>query len=225
MSPMHDTGGAAAYLSPDEGVLWSGRPARRGYLGRNNAASCFGAVFLAIALTATAILVGVFGFFTALMGQLPDGEQGFAPEYGLILAGIVGGILILTGLYLSVGQYVTSYLEWRRLRYVITDRRVVIYGGALRPRVTSLPLEHIPTVWAEDRGDGTADLVLGPHQPAGKIHVYAGRRRRGYSRPTSPALFAVPDAAEVAGILRAAVERARSGTRADVDGSRGGVVA
>lgn len=194
------------YLEPGETVLWTDRPAFGGFLRRNCLSSVFGLLSLG---------------FVFLWVLIPTGWRGVSPDVGdgpasalrAILSDtptiflLAGSVILIVGLYRTFGHYVASVLAWRRARYAITDRRVLILEGALRPSLVSLPLRDIPAVQVVERGGGTADLILGPYEPRGTMRWY--RSRYAAYQPQSPTLFAVPDARRAYQVLQGALSAAR----------------
>jgi hypothetical protein len=196
------------YLDEGERVLWTGKPVLGPYLRRNWTATCFGVFFLSFTCVWLTFALGIGSVMWGLLRE-SGGDGGLVVTMPSLLFSLVGSVFLLVGGWLTFGHHIASYLEWRKMRYAITDRRVIILGGAFRRRLDSIPLLRIPTVRIVEHGGGSGDLVLGPYPPVGAVVT---SRNRGY-QPTSPALFAVPHAREVYGLLRdaaqALAERAR----------------
>lgn len=112
-------------LAGSEGARWKGRPAPRCYTFRNWPHSLFGCVLLVIT-----------GFWQML------GIEMAATSASAWLAWLPLPFLLLSG-YLSVGHLLQARLEWNRVLYVITDRRLLVQCGLFKPRVESMELDAV----------------------------------------------------------------------------------
>ncbi len=63
----------------------------------------------------------------------------------LFLVGLVWLSLpfLLLGLYLAIGHLLQARLEWSRVYYAITNRRLLVQRGLLKPCIESLGLSEI----------------------------------------------------------------------------------
>ncbi len=107
-------------LDNNEEVCWEGRPAPRCYTFRHWRHSIFGLVFLVI----------------CCYWQFLGFEM--AETYESILLAWLPLPFLLLGLYLSIGHLLQARLEWNRVYYAITDRRLLIQRGLLKLRIESL---------------------------------------------------------------------------------------
>jgi hypothetical protein len=112
-------------LQAGEILQWQGRPAPRCYTFRQWRHALFGLV-----LTAICAVWQVLGIQQAA-------EQGW-PWLAWVPLPFLG-----YALWLAVGQLVAARLEWHRVAYAITDRRLLLRRGLLRPREAALPLERV----------------------------------------------------------------------------------
>ena len=112
-------------LADGEGVRWEGRPAPRCYTFRHWRHSLFGCLLLAIT-----------GFWQML------GMEMAATYASAWLAWLPLPFLLLC-VYLSVGHLLQARLEWNRVLYVITDRRLLVQRGLFKPRVASMELDAV----------------------------------------------------------------------------------
>ena len=115
---------------------------------------------------------------------------------------------VLLGLYMVAGRFVVAYVEARHTFYAVTDQRVLIVGGVLGRRVTSLSLTDLGPVRLEQGRSGTGTITFGGGAPLG-FRFPAGRPVAG-ATAGPPALVAIPGAASVYGLLdraRISVER------------------
>ncbi len=112
-------------LDAGEEIRWEGRPAPRCFTFRNWKHSLFGVLLFFIAIYWQVIGVQLAAVYDAsYMAWLP------VPFW-------------LVGLYLSIGHLVRSRLEWEKIFYAVSDRRVLTVRGIRRQRVDSLPLAEV----------------------------------------------------------------------------------
>jgi len=112
-------------LAEGESIRWEARPAPRCYTFRHWRHAIFGGIFLAITLS----------------WQLLGFEM--AESYTTIWLAWLPTPFVLIGLYLSVGHLFQARLEWNHVRYVITDRRLLVQRGLLKPRVELMMLAEM----------------------------------------------------------------------------------
>ncbi|MEJ5231616.1 MAG: photosynthetic complex putative assembly protein PuhB [Geminicoccaceae bacterium] len=182
-------------LPPGERILWQGAPAFAALARR------------AFHLRAVAVYFLLLALWKLVVG-LHDGA-------GWAAAGLDAlGLVVPASLALGV----LALLAWAYARstiFTITDRRVVIRFGVALPMAVNLPFRQIEAAAVAIFRDGTADLPLalaGPDRVAW-LHLWPFVRPWRLRRP-EPMLRAVPNGAEVARILRTALERAAE-ARAD----------
>lgn len=176
-------------LPPGERILWQGKPVFASLARRAFHIRAVAGYFLLLALWK--LVAGVY-----------DGAGWRAA--GLDAAGLlVPASLAIGVLALLARAYARSTI------FTITDRRVVIRFGVALPMAVNLPFRQIENAAVAFFRDGTADLPLalaGPDRVAW-LHLWPFVRPWRLARP-EPMLRAVPNGAEVARILRAALERA-----------------
>jgi hypothetical protein len=174
-------------LDPGEELIWSGRPSpmwlaiRRGWW------------FLIFGV----LLVGSFISFLVAPGfaRLPaQTEQSL--NQGVIAARAIHtwGAVVGAGLLLFFGWL------WRRAArttYLLTNRRIVVDAAGPMARRMSIPLEHLRFIDLRSRLVGPADLTFNETRVFG-IEGW-GPRREGF--------LAVPDAAQVERMVRAAIDQ------------------
>lgn len=110
-------------LEAEERVVWQGRPAPRAYTFRNWRWS----------LQAAAGLVMVL-FFRQGNGPL---QVDYAVGQWWAWAGMV------VGFWAGIGHLVWARLEWERVFYALTDRRLLAISGILGRRLQVLPLDQL----------------------------------------------------------------------------------
>ena len=108
-----------------ERVRWEGRPAPRCYTFRQWRHALFG-LFLAIVSTVWLWL-----------GVQQAAEQGW-PWLAWLPAPFLG-----YALWLGCGQLFAARVEWTRVAYAVTDRRIIVQHGLFKPCLTVLELERV----------------------------------------------------------------------------------
>lgn len=168
-------------LAPDEVVLWRGRPKR------------------GLAFTAHDVVlvpISLFWCFTAFgILSTPSARRSTRDNYSLMSSVLFPAI----GLYIFIGRFLIDALYRSRLRYILTNQRVIIVnslpGGAIKTIDRSalrLSLDE------HQNGRGTIQLVFG-----GSWYDFARSPLHACAfRP--PHLFRIKDARKVYELLRAA---------------------
>lgn len=127
-------------LLPGEVLRWEGRPAPRCYTFRQWRHALFGGVLT------------VFCVVWLWMGVVQVAATGWAWPALLPLP------FLAYALWLAGGQLLLARLEWNRVAYVITDRRLIVRGGVLRPVETELPLEQLTWFRLQSLGEELGSL-------------------------------------------------------------------
>jgi hypothetical protein len=99
------------YLLPGETLRWQGRPAPRCYTFRNWRHSIFGLLLLA------------FSLFGLGIGWRLSGEYDLGPWLWLPAP------FLAAGLYLAVGHLLLARLQWEKVFFAISDRRLIVLKG------------------------------------------------------------------------------------------------
>jgi hypothetical protein len=144
-----------------ETLQWEGRPAPRCYTFRQWRHALFGLVLTGFC--------GVWAWF----GVQQAAEQGW-PWLAWVPLPFLG-----YALWLGCGQLLAARLEWSRVAYAITDRRLIVRGGLFRPRQASLPLDRITWFRLEPHGEelGTLQVRGGAGDPVLVLHCIEYPRR------------------------------------------------
>ncbi|AMV71840.1 hypothetical protein JCM30471_00990 [Desulfuromonas carbonis] len=121
-------------LSPDEVLVWEGRPAPRCYTFRNWRHALFGVLLLFLSL-----------YWLTIAVQL-------AAVYHWPWLPLLPIPFLLTGLALSLGQLLLARLEWEQVFYAVTDRRILVRRGLRGRRLEELPLAELG--WLQLRPQG-----------------------------------------------------------------------
>jgi hypothetical protein len=113
------------YLHENEEIVWQGRPAPRCFTFRNWIHSLFGVV----------ILIASIGwvFYGLHLGK----------EHNQVIFALIPVPFLLVGVYLSFGHLILARLEWERVFYAMTDKRLLATRGLLKLRVESLDLADV----------------------------------------------------------------------------------
>ncbi|WP_336485370.1 photosynthetic complex putative assembly protein PuhB [Methylobacterium nigriterrae] len=177
-------------LPPGERILWQGRPTARGIAARALHARLVGLWFAGLALWS--------GVPAAQEGGLAHGLQVAGPT----LAVGAGAVLLIAGL---------GWLSARTTTYTITNRRIVLQIGIALQATLNLPFAMIADAGLHGFRDGSGDIPvrLRAGTRIAYPHLWPHARPWRVSEP-QPMLRSVPDAAQVAHILAAAVEAARA---------------
>jgi PH (Pleckstrin Homology) domain-containing protein len=96
---------------------------------------------------------------------------------------------VLFGLYFVLGRFFVDVRQRGRTAYGLTDRRILIVGGAFSRSVKSLQLRTVSDVTLNERKDGSGTITLGPSPGSGS---------------TSPEFDTIDDARNVCARVRAA---------------------
>ena len=112
-------------LLPEEKLQWEGRPAPRCYTFRQWRHALFG-LFLT-----TVCSVWLW------LGVQQAAEQGW-PWLVWVPLPFLG-----YALWLAFGQLLVARLEWAKVAYAVTDRRIIVQYGLFKPCLTALELERL----------------------------------------------------------------------------------
>lgn len=131
-------------LLTGERVLWEGRP-YTGLLLRP----------IEVALIPFSLLWGGFAVFwnaTVWMAGQNSSDLIFK---------LFGLPFLIAGLYITVGRFLIDAIIRKRLRYAVTDRRILIYKDARGSTVKSVDIKRLPSIDLSDRLDGTGTIRFG----------------------------------------------------------------
>jgi hypothetical protein len=139
---------AGQLLETDETLRWEGRPAPRCFVFRNWRHALFGTVFLVVCLYWQ--LVGI----------------DLAAEYQTPWLAFLPLPFVLIGLYLGPGQLVLARLEWGKVLYALSDRRLIVQRGLRGTTLRCLPVAELTYFRYQRQGD-----------ELGTLRVYRGDER------------------------------------------------
>ena len=135
------------YLESGEILQWEGRPAPRCFTFRNWRHSLVGLLLLLLA-----VYWQVVGFQMGLVYQRPYLAWVPLP-------------FILIALYLTLGHLIHARLEWEKVFYAISDRRLLVVRGVWRPRLRSIPLDAVRWFQLKPLGADLATLKIRTAEP------------------------------------------------------------
>lgn len=151
------------YLLPEERILWQGRPEVRPFVWR-------GWWYL----VPFSLLWAGFAIFWEI-NVLSNG----AP----FSFGIWGIPFVLFGLYLVFGRLFVARREAQHTTYAITDRRILVHGGALRRTFTAIELAQLPEAQLDEASGGIGTITFGS---SGGFRLPPGWPTMGtYRQPTA----------------------------------------
>ena len=127
-------------LDCGETLHWEGSPAPRCFTFRQWRQALFG------------LLLTVFCAVWTWMGV----EQ--AVEHGWPWLACVPLPFLGFALWLAVGQLLAARLEWPRVVYAVTDRRIIVRRGLVRPRQEALPLARVSWFRLSPHGEELGSL-------------------------------------------------------------------
>jgi hypothetical protein len=136
-------------LDVGEEVCWEGRPAPRCYTFRHWKHSIFGFIFLAICT-----------YWQVLGFSLSD-------EYEIPWLVWLPLPFVFLGLYFSIGHLLQARLEWNRVYYAITDRRLLSQRGLWRLHTDEMKLEEVTYFSLHHQGE-----------ELGTLRVYQGKEKQ-----------------------------------------------
>ncbi len=122
-------------LAPGETLRWEGRPAPRCYTFRQWRHALFG------------LLLTIFCAAWTWMGVVLAAEQEWSWLAWIPLP-FLGYALWLAG-----GQLLAARLEWNRVAYAVTDRRVIVRRGLIKPRQAALELAQVTWFRLQPHGE------------------------------------------------------------------------
>ncbi|GHJ43593.1 hypothetical protein Cs7R123_09350 [Catellatospora sp. TT07R-123] len=173
---------ASLNLLPGEQVLWQGSPIRHRLVWPPDALLIpFSIVWcgFAVFMEASAVADGAPGFFA-----------------------IWGAMFVAVGGYLVVGRFVVRAVVSRRIRFAVTEHRVIVIGGLTGGRAESTYLDALPPPVISERPDGSGTLAFGAMPSIGDMFSGAMSRRQSW-RMWSPHPSATPLLADVPDVRRA----------------------
>ncbi len=141
----------SADLQPEEAVQWEGKPAPRCFVFRNWRHSVFG------------ILLLLFSSFWQIVGfQLQV-------VYHISLLLWIPVPFVLTGIYLGMGHHLLARLEWEKVFYAVTDRRILARRGFFRPRLEVLELRDLASFRVQPLAAELASFKISGGEPVKTI--------------------------------------------------------
>jgi hypothetical protein len=144
----------ARELSPNEHILWTGRP-RQGIFLRTS--DTF--------LIPFSILWAGFAVFWEF-GVNASGAPLFFRLWGVPF--------VLVGVYLVIGRFFVDARARENTYYGITDERVIVVSGLRTRQVKSLQLRTLSDVSLSEQNDRRGTIMLGPLPAGYRSYAFAG---------------------------------------------------
>lgn len=137
-------------LDEGETLRWQGKPAPRCFVFRNWRHSVFGVPLLIMTLLWQSVCLHV---------ARADGSPWLA---------WLPVPFVLFAIHLTAGHLLLARLEWNRVLYMVTDRRLLILRGLFQPRLRAMDLTAVSYFRLHFHG-----------RELGTLRVYDGARDRG----------------------------------------------
>jgi hypothetical protein len=171
-------------LLPGERVSWAGRPGR-------------GVRFTArdIFLIPFSLAWCGFAIFWTVMATRAGGP-GFFTLWGMMF--------VCVGLYFVGGRFIADAWIRGRLRYAVTDRRILIARAAPFGKFTALSLSQLPEIDLAERGDGRGTIRFGP-----ATSTWNHRPSAAWSPAldTTPQFIAIEDSRRIFDLIQTLAQR------------------
>jgi hypothetical protein len=117
---------------------------------------------------------------------------------------LIGSVFILMSLYLLFGRFVVLAREARATVYAVTDRRVLLIGGAFRRKIVELRMGSLPTVTVNQDLKGIGSVAFG--DPIRGSYKRWGATARSSRIDDVPTFIAIERPSDVARIIDQARE-------------------
>ncbi|PLX71896.1 MAG: hypothetical protein C0614_14215 [Desulfuromonas sp.] len=116
----------ATFEIADHEILhWQGKPMPRCFVFRNWKHSVFGLLFL--------LLCSYWQYLAVQM----------ATEYAITWLALLPLPFVLIGFYLGIGHHLLARLEWNRVQYAVTDRRLLVSRGLFKVKLSELSIDAV----------------------------------------------------------------------------------
>ena len=157
--------GVETSLLPGERILWDGRPLRHRVFRRTD-----------VLLVPISVLWCGFAVFCE-SGALSSG----VPLFAMLCVP-----LVLFGLYLVAGRFVVRVISPRRMRYTVTDRRVLVRCAWPGGRLITGYLNSLPPLVITEQPDGSGSLAFGRFPSIADVFWHRQGWRLWASEPSPP---------------------------------------
>lgn len=184
-------------LEAAEPVLWEGRPVRRGFRLKLGPTSCMGVPFLAFSLFWT-------GMAFYMTRQVPAGD-----DLGGIMRTVFplfGVPFIVVGFGLCFGPSVIATAGLKNAEYLVTDKRVLVRGGASKITVTHAPLADVTSVTSSGGAVGSVTLAF-----ASPPSTRLADGKPAINTDKTLVFDSIPNPSQVRVLVEDAVRRAKEG--------------
>jgi hypothetical protein len=127
-------------LADGEHICWEGRPAPRCFTFRNWRHSIFGILFLLVST------------YWQVVGMQ------IAAAYDVPWLAWLPAPFVILSIYLSLGHHLLARLEWNKVFYAVTDRRLLVRRGLFRTRTLIMELSEITYFQLRRQGEQLGTL-------------------------------------------------------------------
>lgn len=164
------------HLNFDEIMIWAGIPNRGIILRWADALLIpFSFSFLGIAIFIE------FSYFT-------EGE-----DLSIV---IFGALLVLLGLYLTIGRFYYDAARRKKTIYGLTKNRIIIKYGVFNQSIISLTIKKLRNVTLNEKPDGSGTIILGSESRFDSLMRGTGFPPGLFTNPV-PAIEMISDASNV----------------------------
>jgi hypothetical protein len=175
--------GIASELTPDERLLWSGRP-RQGI--------CFRATdFYMIPFS---LLWAGFAFFWE--------ASVISIQKAPIFFSLWGIPFVLAGIYIVFGRFFLDSYQRGRTYYGLTDRRIIIVSGLINRDLKTIAIQNLAEVSLQEKRDGSGAIFFGPVNPI--YAMFAGTSWPGMRGRMPPSFDLIPEVRKVYNLVQSA---------------------
>ncbi len=174
-------------LSPDERLLWTGRP-RQGFMLR---ASDGYLIPFSLLWGGSAIFWEICSL-SILWTANADPAAGILPIFGIPF--------VLLGLHLIFGRFIVDVKVREKTLYAVTDRRIIIRSGWFSRTTKSLNFRSLSETSLSERSDESGTFVFGPTNFFSGLYGHSAWP--GVGRYASPSFDGIPRVREVYDVIR-----------------------
>jgi hypothetical protein len=128
-------------LTPDEKLLWSGRPAQGFRLHQEDA----------MAIPYSILWLGFSIYWVVTVANMS------APLFSLLF----GMVFVVVGLYLLLGRFCLNAARRKNTLYAVTNERVIIISGIATQSTKSLSIDTLSDVSLTEHANGTGTIYFG----------------------------------------------------------------
>ena len=169
---------------PDEHIVWQGQPVA-------------GLIFRSLDSILIPLSVIWLGFVIAWNVSVLDIG---AP----MMFWVVGSVFLLMGLYTTFGRFLMDMRARQRMRYFVTNQRIVIENAFGGRTTLSLDMLQLPPIKVEERTDGSGTIRFGKPQSMWAL-LFSQRNPFSVWQPTldpTPQFLWIPNVRSVYALIQ-----------------------